>query len=195
MHSQGQTRFLASRSVRQEAAKTQKRSQKLAATAAEASITTADTAAKTPAQPSTESQLSDSVVVSEEHLPNSHVRLTVTAPPDLVRKSYERAMKKVREDTDVPGFRKGKKVIALSCTLYQMRIETRHVGYAALRQGHPIFFEVNPFLLQVPLGVLIQAAGGQAVINGACVEDMLKRLLPVVRIWNHLNSCQILFMA
>ena len=63
---------------------------------------------------STPSQAGDSVTVGEEVLPNSHIRLTITVPATFVRKAYQRAMRKLRAETDVPGFRKGKKVHILA---------------------------------------------------------------------------------
>ncbi len=62
---------------------------------------------------SPQSPNSDSVTVGEEVLPNSHIRLTVTVPPAFVRKAYQRAIKKLRAETEVEGFRKGKKVMEL----------------------------------------------------------------------------------
>ena len=59
---------------------------------------------------------SDSVTVGEEVLPNSHIRLTVTVPPAFVRKTYQRAIKKLRAETEVEGFRKGKKVNQMPST-------------------------------------------------------------------------------
>ena len=52
----------------------------------------------------------DAVTVSEEKLPQSHVRLTVTVPPAFVRKCYDKGVKQLRAKTPVPGFRPGKKV-------------------------------------------------------------------------------------
>ncbi|KAK9909292.1 hypothetical protein WJX75_000086 [Coccomyxa subellipsoidea] len=89
---------------------------------------------------STPSQAGDSVTVGEEVLPNSHIRLTITVPATFVRKAYQRAMRKLRAETDVPGFRKGKKV---------------------------------------PDRVVIDAAGGPDMANGAAVEIILNDVLPV----------------
>ena len=57
----------------------------------------------------------NAVVVTEERLPHSHVRLTVRVPPALVRKSYNKGLKQLRSRTEVPGFRPGKKVRAHAC--------------------------------------------------------------------------------
>jgi hypothetical protein len=61
------------------------------------------------------SQFSGEVVVEEERLPNSHVKLTVRVPPELVRKSYGATLKKLSAETEVPGFRKGKKAGIPTC--------------------------------------------------------------------------------
>ena len=49
--------------------------------------------------------------IREEHLPNSHIRVEVTMPPDFLKKAQQKALKQLRTDaSDIPGFRKGKKV-------------------------------------------------------------------------------------
>jgi hypothetical protein len=52
----------------------------------------------------------NAVTVTEERLPQSHIRLTVTVPPALVRKFYDKGLKQLRAKTTIPGFRAGKKV-------------------------------------------------------------------------------------
>ena len=52
------------------------------------------------------------IIVKTEHLPNSHLRLEVTVPADLLKKAEQKALKQLRADAkDIPGFRKGKKVL------------------------------------------------------------------------------------
>ena len=49
--------------------------------------------------------------IREEQLPNSHIRVEVTMPPDFLKKAQQKALKQLRADaSDIPGFRKGKKV-------------------------------------------------------------------------------------
>lgn len=50
------------------------------------------------------------IAVKEERLPNSHIRLEVTVPSDLVKRAQQKALKQLRAEANVPGFRKGKKV-------------------------------------------------------------------------------------
>jgi hypothetical protein len=48
--------------------------------------------------------------IQEERLPNAHVRMTVTIPPEACEESYAKEIEWWRKKTDVPGFRKtGKK--------------------------------------------------------------------------------------
>ena len=61
------------------------------------------------AGPSGQQQDPNAVLVTEERMPQSHIRLTVTVPPALVRKSYDKGLKQLRSKTEVPGFRAGKK--------------------------------------------------------------------------------------
>ena len=47
------------------------------------------------------------ITYTEEHLPQSRVRLTVTVPDGLCEQAYRRARRKAEAGADVPGFRKG----------------------------------------------------------------------------------------
>lgn len=132
--------------------------------------------ASTSVAASAQAQAGESVTVEEEVLPNSHIRLTVTVPVAFVRKAYLRAMKKLRVETDVPGFRKGKKVwfmhLCISCGC--------SCGSICGPEAAPI--QHASLMVQVPDRVVINAAGGPEAANGACMEIILNDVLPVVRL-------------
>lgn len=72
---------------------------------ADAEISSSDTAAL-----STSAAQKGKLAIREEYLPNSHIRLEVTVPQDFLKKAQQKAMKQLRADANIPGFRKGKKV-------------------------------------------------------------------------------------
>ena len=49
-------------------------------------------------------------MVKEERLANSNMRLEVTVPVEMLEKARQKALKQLRADADIPGFRKGQKV-------------------------------------------------------------------------------------
>lgn len=50
------------------------------------------------------------IMVKEERLPNSNMRLEVTVPVEMLEKARQKALRQLRADADIPGFRKGQKV-------------------------------------------------------------------------------------
>lgn len=48
--------------------------------------------------------------VKAEPQSKSHVQLTVTLPPQLVKKAYDKALNSLKKEVDLPGYRKGSKV-------------------------------------------------------------------------------------
>ena len=53
------------------------------------------------------------ITVKEERLANSNMRLEVTVPVDMLDRARQKALKQLRADADIPGFRKGQKVLGL----------------------------------------------------------------------------------
>ena len=51
--------------------------------------------------------------VKAEPQSKSHVQLTVTLPPQLVKKAYDKALNSIKKEVDLPGYRKGSKVHGL----------------------------------------------------------------------------------
>ena len=51
------------------------------------------------------------IKVKEERLANSNMRLEVTVPVEMLEKAKQKALKQLRADADIPGFRKGQKVL------------------------------------------------------------------------------------
>ncbi|CAL5219954.1 g1886 [Coccomyxa viridis] len=50
------------------------------------------------------------IKVKEERLANSNMRLEVTVPVEMLQKAKQKALKQLRADADIPGFRKGQKI-------------------------------------------------------------------------------------
>ena len=55
------------------------------------------------------------IMVKEERLANSNMRLEVTVPVAMLEKARQKALKQLRADADIPGFRKGHKVTQAFC--------------------------------------------------------------------------------
>ena len=51
--------------------------------------------------------------VKAEPQSKSHVQLTVTLPPQLVKTAYDKALNSIKKEVDLPGYRKGSKVPGL----------------------------------------------------------------------------------
>ena len=149
---------------------------------AEAGAGSAGRAADAAEQSASSAHDPNAVTVTEERLPHSHIRLTVTVPPALVRKSYDKGLKQLRAKTTIPGFRAGKKVCACVYSLMLPVLATACASCHAAAAGQ----ELRPVRCmagcrQVPPQVLLEAVGGAEMANGTCVERMLKDILPVVR--------------
>ncbi len=56
------------------------------------------------------------IKVKEERLANSNMRLEVTVPVEMLQKAKQKALKQLRADADIPGFRKGQKVLGAFCS-------------------------------------------------------------------------------
>ena len=61
------------------------------------------------------------IKVKEERLANSNIRLEVTVPVEMLNKARQKALKQLRAEADIPGFRKGQKVMEISAGIQKLR--------------------------------------------------------------------------
>jgi Bacterial trigger factor protein (TF) len=116
--------------------------------------------------------------VKEEPQANSHVQFTVTLPPQLVKKSYDKAVNNIKKEVDLPGFRKGSKVHGWRCSWIVF-----HANHAV--HSNPSVNNtksIHERVWQITTETLLKFVdGGKPRLKKLAIEDLLQATLHRVR--------------